>query len=134
MSLKGTGQFVLVRGLLLSPDPVQMLRGRFLGSQLLGLNSSMVMEQFNVGQFDCKTIRLGNRDSLSQVDSVTIQLRDNSNNHETAKKVACFGGMLDNSYPRQVVPRTSRTRDKPYPGQVVPGQVVPGTSRSRDTQ
>ena len=50
---------------------------------------------------------------------------------------------LDNSYPKQLVPRTTRTQDNSYPGQLVPkttrtqdnsypGQLVPKTTRAQD--
>ena len=53
-------------------------------------------------------------------------------------------GIMDNSYPRQLVPRTTRTQDNSYPGQLVPKttrtqddsyprQVVPKTTRTQDS-
>ena len=50
---------------------------------------------------------------------------------------------MDNSYPRQLIPRTTRTQDNPYPGQLVPKttrtqdnsypwQLVPKTTRTQD--
>ena len=77
---------------------------------------------------------------LWQQNWLTLSIWQKRNNRNTSY---VFWRDLDNSYPRQLVPRTIRTQDDSYPGQLVPKstraqvnsyprQLVPGTTRTQD--